>query len=259
VPYANVNGIKFNYNIEGSGEPIVLITGFGADLNFWKTTVPRLSDEFMVITVDNRGSGSTLYSGTFSIDDMADDIVFLLDNLSIKKAHILGWSMGSTIAQKIAINHPEKVKTLTVVSTYRYRPARAAYVLSAMVRAMEHGISKDYLGYVINGMSFTEEFFKTKEETAGDIKLPKISDATGLRAQLRAIDLSDTTDTTKRINAPTLLIHGVEDIMVEAEEGDAVADQIKDCKRFWIQNVGHSISSSLYIEEFKKHVRIHSN
>lgn len=121
-----VNDINFSYSVTGSGDPLVLLTGFGSDMSFWDDVILDISSKFTVITVDNRGSGVTEYNGSFTIDDMADDVLALLEKLSFHKVHLLGWSMGSQIAQSFAIRHPNKVLTLALVSSYYKRPERSS-------------------------------------------------------------------------------------------------------------------------------------
>ena len=108
--FAELQDVKMYYEEEGSGEPVILIAGIGANHRFWKGMVPLLKG-YRVITLDNRGVGQTEYKGDIQIDTMADDIIHLMDYLHIYKAHIVGWSMGSQIAQSLAIRHGERLQT----------------------------------------------------------------------------------------------------------------------------------------------------
>jgi 3-oxoadipate enol-lactonase len=255
---ADINGIRYNYEIEGKGDPIVLISGYGGDANFWKRAIELLSERFMVITVDNRGSGKTECDLEFSIDDMADDIASLLDHLSIDNANILGWSMGSHVAQNLGIRHPEKVRTLILVSTYGYRPSRSAYILNAALSAIEKGAPDELFGHILNGLIYTEDFFNKKEKEQSDIKISSINDAHKLRAQFKAIDLSNTADRASSIIAPTLCIHGTKDIMVEICEGEKIANKIQNCKFIKLDGEGHLISPRLYIPRVIEFIEDHS-
>ena len=250
---AKINDIELYYEVSGHGRPVILLAGFGSDHNFWKTTVPRISDEFSVITIDNRGTGKTEYNGKFTLNDISDDVVALMDYLSIKTADIIGWSMGSQIAQWIGINHSERVRSLTLISSYRNRPSRSRYILSSMANAVKAGAPGDILGIAINSFSLTEEFFEKTSENM--IKVPVFSDIDGILDQLDAINVSDTGDFCRFITSPTLSIHGMMDIMVDVNEGDAVADYINGCKRIRLKNTGHSISSSLYVDGLKSFLK----
>ena len=113
-----VNGVKLYYEIHGTGEPLLLIEGLGYASWSWFRQIEVLSDSYGVVCFDNRGVGkSDKPDIPYSIELMADDVARLLESLSIEKAHILGVSMGGYIAQKLAINYPQKVKSLVLGCT----------------------------------------------------------------------------------------------------------------------------------------------
>ena len=115
--FAKINGIEVCYEIFGKGYPIVLIHGFGARKESFKCQIPSLSKKFKVITFDNRGAGkSERVNEPYTMETLADDIKALLNFLDIKKAHILGISMGGLIAQQFALQHSEYVDKLILVN-----------------------------------------------------------------------------------------------------------------------------------------------
>lgn len=102
-----VNDIDMYYEIHGEGEPLVLIEGLGYSTWMWCKQVEELSKKFKVIIFDNRGVGETDKPDMeYSIEMFADDLADLLSKLEIKKAHILGVSMGGFVAQEFAIKYP---------------------------------------------------------------------------------------------------------------------------------------------------------
>ncbi|MFT5112290.1 MAG: 3-oxoadipate enol-lactonase [Parasphingorhabdus sp.] len=106
------------YEDTGSGEPLVLICGLSADLQTWRFLVPELSKQFRVIAIDNRGAGrSSAPDQPYSIPEMANDVIELLNHLNIASADVIGWSMGGVIAQSIALTDPEKVKHLVLLGS----------------------------------------------------------------------------------------------------------------------------------------------
>jgi len=257
MPYADVNDIRLYYETSGNGPPIVLVTGFGGDVSFWKRASEILSEKFTVITIDNRGAGKTSYSGNFTLDDIAEDIVCLIGDLGLDKVSVLGWSMGSHIAQKVALKMPEKVTALILVSSYRYRPARSQYILRSMIEAVERGMPIEYLARTVNCMCYTEEFFKKKETSGERIRVSDFKDPTGLRFQIDAVDLSDMTDAAQMIAVPTLLIHGTEDIMVEYEEGLRLAESIPNCEIYSVEGTGHLIHADRYVPRAMRFIEDH--
>ncbi len=253
MPIADVNGIRMNYCVAGEGDPVVLITGFGGTLEFWNKMVPLLSDDYMVVTFDNRGSGRTEYQGDFTKMDLIRDVVALMDHLRIFRAHVLGWSMGGHIAQGLALYFPERVRTLTLVSTYLRRPARSSYMMNAIVDAGREGMDPHYIGAMINAFCFTEEYF-LKKEAAGCRVRAVAGDPEGLHRQMKALDTFDSRHLAKDIRAPTLNIHGLEDIMVEPKEGDRITDLVPGCRRYRVPGAGHIIDPELYVDVFKRHL-----
>ncbi|MCL2032600.1 MAG: alpha/beta hydrolase [Methanomassiliicoccaceae archaeon] len=247
MPYADVNNVHLYYDREGSGPPLILITGFGGDIGFWRRASEMLSEKFTLIKVDNRGSGNTIYKDRFTLDDIAEDVRCLTEELGFDKISILGWSMGSHIAQKAAVLMPEKITALILVSSYRYRPSRFNYIVSAMVDAIKQGMPAEYLAKILNGICYTEEFFKKKETEEKSIRAYSFKDILGLGYQIGAMGLSDVTGLAAEISVPTLIIHGSKDITVECEEGLRLAETIPGCKTAIIEGAGHHIPADEYV------------
>jgi pimeloyl-ACP methyl ester carboxylesterase len=106
------------YEIHGEGEPVVLIAGLNSDHTLYRAIIPRLAESYQVVAFDNRGVGQTDKPDIpYSIEMMADDTAGLLNALGIEQAHILGTSMGGRIATALALQHPQQVKSLILVST----------------------------------------------------------------------------------------------------------------------------------------------
>jgi len=109
-----VGDITIAYKEAGSGEPLIMIMGYSGTMDLWDTRlVNQLAKQYRVIIFDNRGMGHTTSSDKeYTIRLFANDTAGLLDALGIKKAHVLGWSMGTNIAQEFTLDYPEKVDKL---------------------------------------------------------------------------------------------------------------------------------------------------
>ena len=104
MPKVKMKDISLYYEVHGSGYPLVLIRGLASNVDHWYFQVPAFSSLYSVVVFDNRGIGrSEMPDLPFTISTMADDTVGLMDSLGIRKAHILGISMGGMIAQEIAL------------------------------------------------------------------------------------------------------------------------------------------------------------
>jgi len=116
--YATVNGIKICYETKGSGYPVILVHGFGVKKEDWIAQFGPLSERFKVIRFDNRGAGkSDRPKIIYTMEIFADDIKGLMDYLKIKKAHIIGWSLGGMIVQNFVLKHPEYANKVVLINT----------------------------------------------------------------------------------------------------------------------------------------------
>ncbi len=125
VKYAEVNGVTLGYREFGSGEPLLMLNGFGATMDsFWNETfLAILASKYHVYIYDHRGMGySTTNNTTPSIRQYADDAAGLMTALGYSSMNTYGASMGSTVSQQLAIDHPEKIRKMTLESvTYSIR------------------------------------------------------------------------------------------------------------------------------------------
>ena len=118
MPKISVNGLKLYYEIEGNGEPVVLIPGFASGLSLWSRQAPALSRHFRVITFDPRGiCASDSPEGPQTIDLLADDLAHLLQALGVVTAHIVGVSFGGFVAQEFALKYPSMTRKLVLCCT----------------------------------------------------------------------------------------------------------------------------------------------
>lgn len=258
MPFADINGISMYYEESGEGTPVVLITGFSGDTTFFKALIPELAEKHRVIVFDNRGAGKTVFhKDRIRCQDFVDDTLALFDHLGIYKAHMLGWSMGGHIAQEFAIQHPERLRSLTLVSAYPYRPARSSYFMNGICDCAVAGASAEYISMMTNAFCFTEDFFSGLEAKGRTLRSLDTLNAKGCKMQMGALDEFDTREKVSKISVPTLSVHGLSDIMVEPKLGDYISDRIPECKVLRIENVGHIIKPSLYAEAFKAHISEH--
>ncbi len=118
MPRIPINNINLYFEIKGKGHPILLIHGLGSSTRDWEMQVKEFSKSYQVITWDLRGHGqSDKPSGPYSMPMFAADAAGLLKSLNIKSAHVAGLSLGGGIAFQLAIDHPELLKTMTIVNS----------------------------------------------------------------------------------------------------------------------------------------------
>ena len=121
--FADVNDIKFCYEILGEGEPLLLVHGLGTKKETWIAQFKPFSEHFKVIRFDNRGAGkSDRPKGEYSMEMFADDIANLMEYLNFDKAHIIGWSLGGMIVQNFVIKYPHLVNKMVLINTNYGQP-----------------------------------------------------------------------------------------------------------------------------------------
>jgi aminoacrylate hydrolase len=119
MPKANIGDAEIYYEEHGKGEPLLLVSGLGGTAAYWKANLPALSAKYRVIVHDHRGAGSSTHSKIkYTVDQMTDDVVRLMDQLKIDSAHVVGHSTGGAIGQTMAIEHPRRLKKLVLFATW---------------------------------------------------------------------------------------------------------------------------------------------
>ena len=119
MPHADCNGQRLYYEVHGEGEPLLCIHGLSASTLGWLPQVPVWSQAYKTVVFDNRDVGqSSRATGEYEIADMTTDALALADSLGLDTFHLLGYSMGGAIAQRLTLTAPERVRTLTLCVTF---------------------------------------------------------------------------------------------------------------------------------------------
>jgi len=135
VKYTQVNGVTLGYREFGSGEPLLMVEGFGATIDRWNETfIGILASKYHVYTYDHRGMGySSDNNSTPTISQYAEDAALLMPALGYDSMHVYGVSMGSTVSQQLVIDHPERVRKLVLDSvTYSIRIPQTKLLLEVI-------------------------------------------------------------------------------------------------------------------------------
>ncbi len=163
--------------------------------------------------------GVTEYSERFTIDDMADDDVTLIDHLGIGRGHILGWSMRSHIGQSLGIRHPDRIITFTLMFTYMRCPSRSEYILiSPTDTTLRRKAPISCLVMVVNVFCFQESVFTDYEAREKVMLIPqRMRELEGLMDQLAMVNSYDTTYMALMISVSMVVYDGM-DIIVKLDE-----------------------------------------
>ena len=139
------DGCSLYYERTGSGPPVVLIPGLGGDGRFWGGVVTALKDRFDLVVVDHRGAGrSDRPAGRYSIGGIADDMLAIMDQERIAAAHLVGHSTGGAIVQTIALDAPERARSLVISGSWDRSDARFRAAFEARAALLDAGLAEAY-------------------------------------------------------------------------------------------------------------------
>jgi pimeloyl-ACP methyl ester carboxylesterase len=224
------------FDARGAGDPVLLIAGLGDPAEAWALQLDDLSTTHRVVAFDNRGVGrSTPPRGELTVGSMADDAVSVLDTLGVTTAHVVGFSGGSAIAQELALRHPTRLDSLTLMGTW----ARADRHLTAIVEAWtwmaarapsEREFFEAFFVWVYSSRAHESGLVQMLVEEALAFEHPQSPES--FLAQLGAFRAHDTFDRLHRIATPTMVVAGEQDIVCPPRLGRVVADRIPGAR--WV-------------------------
>jgi len=225
------DGANLYYERTGAGAPVLLVMGLGMNATGWWRTIPVLAQRLEVIAFDNRGSGrSDVTDGPYTMEQLADDAVAVLDACGIDRAHVYGISLGGMIAQQVALRHPERVDRLVLGATTPGGPrhVKAADDVLRLVGARGTLTAEQaaWASVPINYSRRTREQHgqRIAEDVARRLEYPITG--RGYDAQLPAAMGFRLGDGASAIAATTLVVHGDEDVLVPPENGRLLAELI---------------------------------
>ena len=242
MPFATLkDGEKLYYEVHGSGPPLALVSGLGGTHHFWLPHLDAFAKRFKVILHDHRGTGrSSRTIMEYSVGQMADDLVQLLDHLKIERAHFVGHSTGGAIGQTMALDAPRRLDRLVISASwtradayfmrlfdFRSEVLRKAGSLAYMQGMTLFGVASDYL------RDHSAEF-DAEERAAAQSMTPEI-----VLSRIAAIQRFDRSKELGRIKAPTLVTGVRDDRITPAYYSEALAAAIPGARLAMAEHGGH--------------------
>ena len=236
--------ITIAWSERGTGEPLLLIAGYGSTRLIWEeAALDRLAQRHRVIVFDQRGVGDT-DAGTagFSIRCFAEDACGLLQGLGLERCSVLGWSMGSLVAQELALAHPERVGRLVLYASYAdwsFPPSEETIELLSD----ESGTSEE------RGMRWVQVLFPpgwlaANGRRVNDIfsrPLGRIPGESVVRQQKAIQDWEGSMERLETLRMPTLLLSGEQDVLVPPENSRQMARRIPNAVLRIVPETGHGL------------------
>ncbi len=251
------SGATIHYKVVGEGPPLLLIMGFGVDHTGWMLQVPWLSRSHQCVLVDNRGIGqSEAPPGPYSMTQMVDDSLAVLDACGIDQAHVLGLSMGGMIALNLALNHPERVNKLILACTTAHLGAFGEETIATVGQRVGLNLNVDdpndladvdmeAVAQELISLSFSEQMLQENRALIDNMLVqarqwmptPQI-----LHAQHAAIQGHNVSERLGAIQKETLVMTAERDQLVPASHGEYLAAHIPGAQFLPFDGAGHAIN-----------------
>jgi 3-oxoadipate enol-lactonase len=246
MPFASNGTTKLYWESSGEGPPVLLIAGQGMTADGWWMTVPVLARQFRVIAFDNRDTGrSGRVAVPYSVAHMADDAVAVLAAAGEQRAHVYGISLGSLVAQEVALRHPDRVSALVLGASSAggfaaYKPSPSSFAQTFLVRAGTMGPEEAEWAAV--PYTYSERTRRLHAERIGtDIghRVNSLPEPLGYIHQAVAVATHDAYDRLNQLAVPTLVVHGERDVFIPPANAVVLAERIPGSQLELWPDAGH--------------------
>ena len=246
MPRIPIGDIEVNYEEAGKGIPLVMVHGLNGDLTGWALIMPEFAKHYRTVALDVRGHGGTdKPDQPYSIQGFSGDLYGFMRKLEIPKAHIFGLSMGGAIAQQFALDHPEMIRSLILVSTFSYIDDHARQAFNRLKACLAEGGYPAFFDEVVK-LAFTPEYIAANPGPIAELKKKRIAINSPV-AIGRATDAClamDLKSQISKIALPTLVVSGRKDVFTPLHLAEQIHRSIRGSEWKILEGVGHN----LYIE-----------
>jgi pimeloyl-ACP methyl ester carboxylesterase len=233
-------GVGIAYEVVGAGAPVLLIQGLGYGGRGWGSVVDRLAEAFLVVLYDNRGFGaSDVPPGPYSVSQLVEDALAVLDAAGLERTHVVGASLGGMVAQELALTHPDRVDRLVLACTTPGGPGShpmpgRTIELMAQAAALDPDVA--LRRFVENALGGTDPELVERVLAYRRTNPP---DPVGWSALAAAGATFDAVDRVAAIEAPTLVVTGTADAVVDPRNSELLAARIPGSRLELLDGCGH--------------------
>lgn len=234
-------GTRLHYLDEGHGTPLVLLHGLGGSCHVWDDYVPEFSRYHRVIRPDLRGFGKSDHpSGPYTLADYVGDLLAVLDHAEIRAAHLLGISMGGVIVQRFALDHPERVWSLILVSTSSEVGPRAQ---AAWLRLADMIESRGFDERSIDARRAVSPVFAARypERVQALSEMTRQCHPQAYAAAARAVAAYNFTSELARVTQPALVLQGLDDQLTPPGGSVKIARSLPHARLLFVAEAGHNL------------------
>ena len=234
-----MSAVAVSYAVDGAADApvVVLSNSLGATRGMWDPQVPALAERFRVVTYDTRGHGeSPAPAGPYSMDDLVDDLVALLDEVGASRAHVVGLSLGGMTAMRLAVREPDRVDRLALLCTSAKPDPQPFLDRAAAVRS--GGTAP--LAPTVASRWVTPSFAAGHPDLVARLEaMIATADDEGYAACCEVVAGFDLREDLGRITAPTLVVSGAEDPALPPEHQRAIAEGIPGAELLTVSPGAH--------------------
>jgi pimeloyl-ACP methyl ester carboxylesterase len=246
MPQTDVDGLTINYDVQGEGEPLLLIPYLSADHACYAFQLPAYTEHFSCIAVDLPGSGeSDKPDGPYSTETYAEQVAGFLGAIGIERAHVAGVSLGAAVGMHLAARHPERVRSLSLHSAW-HRTDEYLRTIVELWRMLAAG-SPTIADTVIQGIfpfCFTPEMYVERPDyaqaLADFVRGRPAQPPQAFRSQTEAVLAHDASQVLSDIEAPTLITFGAHDIVTSTRFAEALTSGIAGSRLILFDHLSHA-------------------
>jgi pimeloyl-ACP methyl ester carboxylesterase len=244
MPVASNGSVKLYWESTGQGPAVLLIAGQGMTMEGWWSTIPVLARSFRVIAFDNRDTGrSSRLPWPYSVTHMADDAVAVLDAAEEERAHVYGISLGGMVAQELALRHPDRVQALVLgATTSGGLSAVLPGPLPMTFFARAGTMGSEEAEWAAVPYTYAEATRRLHADRIAQNIARRVTsppDTLAYLHQAAAVAAHNTFDRLGQIAAPTLVVHGEQDIAMPPANGMVLAERIPGARLDLRPGAGH--------------------
>jgi 3-oxoadipate enol-lactonase len=246
MAFVENEGARVYWNSLGQGEPIVMLMGLGCSSAMWYRVAPRLAKRHRVILIDNRGAGHTRvpYALVHRVVTMARDVCAVLDAAGVASANVVGFSMGGMIAQQMAIDHPQRVRSLALLGTNC--GGSDAILAEPKVWKMlfdKGSVTPEESLHAMRQYVYARATLDRRIEQDHVVRLANFPTLRGYQSQLYGLMGWSSYSRLPRVQCPTLVLHGNEDQLIPPANAKLLADRIPGAELTTFDDASHWLAT----------------
>ena len=244
------DGTRLHVVEQGKGDPVLWLQGLNAPAAAWAAQLAHFSQTHRSVAPDARGVGqSEAPPGPYTTRQLAEDAVAVLDACGVERAHVVGLSLGGAVAQELALAHPGRVRSLSLLATFATQDPRSRALLKAWRALYPLAITspelRDAWEQQAYAWLFTDRFWRSEASIRAALRFAHtqpVQPTSGFLGQVDAALSHDARDRLATLAVPTLVLHGALDQLSPVANGAELARLIPNAELLVLPDVGHAVN-----------------